>query len=223
MASTTKKEKATVSPERIKEAFMEFVLLEGRLPTSVFAFVRQLGIDEVSFYQHFNSFQILERAIWADWLRETLDMLQKDEQYAIYSSREKLLAFYFSWVQQLLANRSYVLLKFGHLDRKELNPTFLMDLRVNFENFIDELIMQGKETGEVADRPAPLTGQYKKAFWLHFLFIVRHWSLDETKDFEKTDVAIEKSVNLAYDLIGRGPLESILDFGKFLYQNQSRA
>jgi hypothetical protein len=38
-------------------------------------------------------------------------------------------------------------------------------------------------------------------------------------NFEKTDAAIEKSVNLAFDLIGKGILDNALDFGKFLYQN----
>ena len=37
----------------------------------------------------------------------------------------------------------------------------------------------------------------------------------------ETDEAIEKSVNLAFDIIGKGVLDNALDFGKFLFQ-QSR-
>jgi hypothetical protein len=54
---------------------------------------------------------------------------------------------------------------------------------------------------------------------MHFMFILQFWAHDESANFEKTDAAIEKSVNLAFDLIGKGILDNALDFGKFLYQN----
>ena len=54
---------------------------------------------------------------------------------------------------------------------------------------------------------------------MHLLFILKFWSNDESPNFEKTDAAIEKSVTLAFDLIGKGILDNALDFGKFLYQN----
>ncbi|MFT6930871.1 MAG: hypothetical protein ACJAQ7_002366 [Sediminicola sp.] len=41
---------------------------------------------------------------------------------------------------------------------------------------------------------------------------------DSSPAFEKTDLAIEKSVTTIFDLFDNTPLESILDFGKFLYK-----
>jgi len=46
------------------------------------------------------------------------------------------------------------------------------------------------------------------------------WKNDDSKSFENTDAAVEKSVNLSLDLIEKGPLDSMLDFAKFLYQNK---
>ena len=43
----------------------------------------------------------------------------------------------------------------------------------------------------------------------------RVWLKDESKAFETTDAAIEKSVNLAFELLSQGPLDSIIDFGRF--------
>jgi hypothetical protein len=43
---------------------------------------------------------------------------------------------------------------------------------------------------------------------------------DDSKDFEKTDAAIEKSVQLSFELIGKGVLDVAIDFGKFLFQNR---
>ena len=43
---------------------------------------------------------------------------------------------------------------------------------------------------------------------------------DDSPAFEKTDAAIEKSVNTAFDVFDNTPLESIIDLGKFLWKEQ---
>jgi hypothetical protein len=43
---------------------------------------------------------------------------------------------------------------------------------------------------------------------------------DHSKAFEKTDEAIERSINLSFDMLGKSPLDSALEFGKFLFQNR---
>ena len=43
---------------------------------------------------------------------------------------------------------------------------------------------------------------------------------DASAGFEKTDVVIEKSVNTIFDVFENTPLDSILDFGKFLYKEK---
>ena len=52
---------------------------------------------------------------------------------------------------------------------------------------------------------------------------MKYWMDDNSARFEKTDVAIEKSVNAIFDVFNTTPLESVLDFGKFLFkENFSR-
>ena len=43
---------------------------------------------------------------------------------------------------------------------------------------------------------------------------------DNSPQFEKTDVAIEKSVNTIFDVFDNTPLERVLDFGKFLFKEK---
>ena len=52
----------------------------------------------------------------------------------------------------------------------------------------------------------------------HLHFVLMFWIKDESAEFEKTDEAIEKSVNLAFDLMGKGVVDNVFEFGKFLYQ-----
>ena len=79
--------------------------------------------------------------------------------------------------------------------------------------------MEGKETQEIANRPV-ISDRYDEALWIQVLFVLKYWLDDNSPRFEKTDAAIEKSVNLAFDLMGKSALDSFLDFAKFLYQNK---
>lgn len=217
--TASNKKKKALSKQQWVEAYIEHVLTTGQNPPSVFAFAKQLKSNEAAFYTHFNSFTILEQSIWSDWFKETISVIEKDSAYADYSVREKLLAFYFTWLESLKANRSYVLKQFEALHNTEINPSFLGSLKQEFKRFADELIIEGKDTSEVAERP--FSKQYEKGFWLHFMFVMRFWVKDDSKDFEKTDAAIEKSVHLAFDLVAKGPLDSMIDFAKFLFQNRA--
>jgi hypothetical protein len=79
------------------------------------------------------------------------------------------------------------------------------------------VLNDGKTKGEVAERPY-LDKRYPQLFWVHLALLLMFWKGDDSAGFEKTDAFIEKSVNLAFDLIGKGAVDSAIDFGKFLYQ-----
>jgi hypothetical protein len=65
-----------------------------------------------------------------------------------------------------------------------------------------------------------ITEKYDEALWLQVGFVFRYWLDDNSPRFEKTDAAIEKSVNFAFDLMGKSALDSFLDLAKFLYQSK---
>lgn len=216
---TTKKSKAKSGAKEaaVLKAYREYVLKEGKQPTSVFAFCQQLGIPEEEFYKHFASFEALERAIWQNFISTTRQKLEVDESYAGFSSREKILAFYFTLAEMLKSDRSFVLHQLKGWKNPGTMPTFLKGFKASFDEWIKGVVAMGVQSGEIAKRPY-LDERYYMLFWLHLMFILQFWSHDESANFEKTDAAIEKSVNLAFDLIGKGILDNAIDFGKFLYQ-----
>ena len=61
---------------------------------------------------------------------------------------------------------------------------------------------------------------FSEGAWIQFLFLLKFWKDDTSPNFEKTDVAIEKSVNTIFDVFDNTPLEKVFDFGKFLYKEQ---
>ncbi|MFB0910922.1 MAG: TetR/AcrR family transcriptional regulator, partial [Flavobacterium sp.] len=43
---------------------------------------------------------------------------------------------------------------------------------------------------------------------------------DVSPKFEKTDIYIEKSVNLSFELMDTAPLDSLIDLGKFIFKEK---
>lgn len=217
----SKTKKSTTEPNEItlKKAYKDYVLTEGKRPASVYKFAKENGLSEVEFYKHFASFLALEKAIWNEYILSVRSRMESDEAYPQFSAREKILTFYFSLVELLKAERSFVVHQLHEVKNPTNTPVFLRDFKHSFEEWITGILNEGKGTGEIANRPF-LDTRYDSLFWLHLHFILQFWSKDESTDFEKTDAAIEKSVTLAFDLIGKGALDNAIDFGKFLFQNR---
>lgn len=204
----------------ILEGYVTHVLEHGSEPKSVFKFAKDLKMKEEEFYSHFTSFETIKSAIWVSLFDATLEQIEAQEVYKEYSVREKFLSFLFTWIEELKKNRSYLLTIY--LDKsksfKSL-PSDTREFKEKFKDFAGEIILEGKETQEIASRPL-ISDRYDEALWLQVAFVFRYWLDDRSPRFEKTDAAIEKSVNFAFDLMGKSALDSFLDFAKFLYQNK---
>lgn len=206
--------------EKIKQAYIEYFLENGTQPPSVFAFTKKLKMKESEFYEHYNSFELLESAIWLGFFNETKSKIESEEVYATYSVREKLLAFYYTWIEVLKQHRSYTSQTWRLIDKRKLKtPIFMTDLKIAFKDFSHDLVLEGKESNEVQPRKF-IDERYPDAFWLQFLMILDFWVKDKTKGFEQTDAMIEKSVNTSFDLMASSALDSVLDFAKFMFQNR---
>jgi len=209
---------ASISAKELREAFIEHVLLHGKLPQSVFQFMKTLNRREAEFYEFYNSFQSLEKDIWTGIFEETLTKLRSEDVYASYSSREKLLAFYYTWIEVLKNYRSYVV----HSYKSKLRPEEWMNspmraFREQFLEFAKNLIQEGIASKEIVERKY-VSDNYDKLIWMQLQFVLKLWMDDESRAFERTDAGIEKAVNLTFDLMGNSVLDSVLDFGKFLFQ-----
>lgn len=219
-AAATKTGKTkTNQEEKIRQAYMAYVLENGTQPASIFKFVKDIKIKEEVFYEHYNSFENVEKDIWAGMLHQTVEAIQAEEVYDQYSAREKLLAFYYTLIEVMKSNRSYILQVTPQSRKPEIQPYYLEYFKKAFDEFIADILLEAQETEEVKTRPY-ISDRYKDGIWIQLLFVLRFWIKDDSKGFEKTDAAIEKAVNLSFDLMGRGPLDAMLDFAKFLYQNK---
>ena len=204
--------------DQIKKAYIDYVLTHDEQPKSVYAFSKKLKITETSFYDHFTSFASLEKYIWVTLTSETIAKIKEQEVWVEFSSREKLLSFFYSYLENLKSERSFIIFSLKKNDKKFSTPAALSGAKSIFEHFAEQAINEGLETGELADRKF-FAKRYKDALWMQFTFILNFWVNDSSEGFEKTDEAIEKGINVSFDLFQRSPIDSLLDYGKFLSRN----
>jgi AcrR family transcriptional regulator len=219
---TTAVKKSTKKDYRklILEGFKNHVLEHGDLPKSVFKFAKDLKMKEEDFYTYFTSFETIKSTILVDIFEETLAQIEAQGVFQEYSAREKFLSFLFTWIEELKKNRSYLLSLYENNAKSFTNlPKESAEFKEKFKAFANEIILQGKETEEIATRPV-ISDRYDEALWVQAGFVFRYWLDDRSPRFEKTDAAIEKSVNLGFDLMGKSALDSFLDFAKFMYQSK---
>ncbi|WP_435625066.1 TetR family transcriptional regulator C-terminal domain-containing protein [Flagellimonas sp.] len=214
MAKTTSSE---LSEEKIIGWFMDTVLEHEVLPKSIYKFCKANKIKEEEFYHFFGSFEGLQQVIWEWFYDNTISVMQKNEQYDAMSNEEKMLTFFFTFFENLTLNRSYVLFVLKHHSNKLENMGQLKNLRKNIKEFATALIEESNSEKNVKVlRQNPQL--FSEGAWVQSLFLLKFWMDDTSADFEKTDIAIEKSVTTIFKVFDNNSLEKILDFGKFLYK-----
>lgn len=221
METTTAKKTAKKDHRKvILEGYKNHVLEHGSAPKSVFKFAKDLKMKEEEFYTYFTSFDSIKSAVWVEIFDETIRQVESQEIFREYSAREKFLSFLFTWIEELKKNRSYLLSLYESKSQTLMTlPKEASEFKQKFKDFANEIVLEGKETEEIASRPI-ISDRYDEALWFQTWFVFRYWLDDRSPRFEKTDAAIEKSVNLAFDLMGKSALDSFLDFAKFLYQSK---
>lgn len=221
--ATTKKStsaaKAIKDDNQIIAAYMDYVLTHNHEPKNVFLFCKENNIDESLFYSFFGSIESLKEQIWERLFQNALETLQKDENYNSYSQRNKMLSLYFTLFEIFTLNRSYLVFTLPK-SPKEMQHLMQMKLfRKHFLAFVDEL--SSTQTSEKDAQVRKITKPiFQQGAWLQFLFLLKFWLDDTSKGFEKTDIAIEKTVKATFDLLDTTPFDSVVDFGKFLWKEK---
>ncbi|MDA9069354.1 TetR family transcriptional regulator C-terminal domain-containing protein [Algibacter sp.] len=211
--------KKSVSKNDIITYYMDYVLEHDHNPKTVFAFSKMNNFEEALFYMHFSSFEAIEKGIFEAFFENSINALNISEDYKIFDARNKLLSFYYTYFENLTANRSYVkhVLDKYQGDLKGLKV--LSGLKQHFTAYINTLEIQmldikQEQLEKIQERAL------KESAWFQLLLTMKFWLDDTSASFEKTDIFIEKSVNTTFDVLDIAPLKSVLDLGKFLFKEK---
>jgi hypothetical protein len=211
--------KIKITQDKIISAYMTSTLEHNKKPTSVYIFAKENGFSEAEFYTFFGTLESVEKEIYKIFLDNTLALIQKDSNYEGYDMKSKMLSFYFTFFEMLTANRSYVKQSLTAHHNQLKNLTQMKSLREAFKLFIAEIITDEDRTNverfqEIQEKTI------QESLWIQFLLTLKFWLDDESPAFEKTDIYIEKSVKVSFELMNITPLDSLIDFGKFIFKEK---
>lgn len=210
--------KKNITQEKIVELYMNTMLVSGK-PNSVYSFAQENNFEESDFYKHFSSFESLEKSIFGIFAKETIHLLHKTEAYKEYSSKDKLLSFYYTFFELLTANRSYVLLQFKGMKSDFSKLSVLKELRKEFIHFVNGISLEtidfkNEKINKIQDKTIA------ESYWMQLLMVMKFWKDDESSNFERTDVFIEKSIKASFDIQQIAPVKSVIDLAKFLWKEK---
>jgi hypothetical protein len=98
----------------------------------------------------------------------------------------------------------------------------LKDLRTEFKKFVDELNLETIDfNNDTINNLQDKT--LTESYWIQLLIVLKFWIHDESSNFEKTDVFIEKSIKAIFDIRQITPIKSVIDLAKFLWKEKGPA
>jgi len=204
-----------------QELFLAHVAETGKRPNWPYKFLEGSPLEDANFYKTYRTITELEQEVWAGFFEETAATLYAEAIYEQYSVREKILAFYFTLIEVLKPYKGYVAQNFQGYFLKLLSHRFMKQFKEQFTEYSKNLLEEGQVREEIAGRMV-LNSQYDKLLWVQLLFVLFYWVNDHSEAGEPTDAAIEKSVNLTFDLLARNAVDSGIDLAKFLLQKATQ-
>ena len=211
--------KKSITSNDILSFYMDYVLEHNAQPNSVYSFAKSNNFEEAKFYEFFGSFDAVEKYVFKAFYDNTVAALHKSDDYQSFDARNKLLSFYFTFFENLTANRSYVIYALHKHKNNMKSLALLTELKKSFVHYINDLDIETldikqEQIDKIQRRALQESG------WLQLLLTMKFWMDDTSPSFEKTDIYIEKSVNTSFDVLNIAPLKSIIDFGKFIFKEK---
>jgi hypothetical protein len=211
--------KVILTKDMIVSMFMNYTLEHQEKPKSVYQFAKLNGFTEAEFYPFFGTMESVEKEIFNLFLEKTIELLQKDKDYDTYDMKTKMLSFYFTFFELLAANRSYVVMSLKEHQNQLKNLMQLSHLRNGFKDFVsgiisDEYRIKQEKLQKIQEKAIQETS------WIQLLMTLKFWLEDASPAFEKTDIFIEKSVKATFELKNITPIDSLIDFGKFIFKEK---
>ena len=211
--------KSTISKDKIVSLYMNYVLEHNEKPKTVFHFSKQNNISETEFYNFFGTLESVEKEIFKMFYENTIQLIEKDKEYDSYDMRSKLLSFNFTFFELLTANRSYVLFALKEEKNQLKSLMQLSSLRSHYKEFVsgiisEDLLIKQEQIQNIQEKAM------QESFWVQLLLTMKFWLDDTSPALEKTDIYIEKSINTVFELMNVAPIDSLIDFGKFLFKEK---
>lgn len=212
------------SAKDLMSLYMEYIVQLRGDELRIEDFCKYAVIDSRQFYDAYGDAKELEQAIWEFIISDAISTITLDPQYSSYGQNEQLLSFFYTFFETLTLNEEFfnthLSMRSSFSDKREV----LRGMKGKFNTYIEATITNSALSGIGIDQidivKDILQRSQKEGFWIQFVCLIDFWKKDQSDGKEKTDIAIEKSVRAAVDLVEVAPVKSLLDLGRFIWQEK---
>ncbi|MEN9444941.1 MAG: hypothetical protein RIS47_1832 [Bacteroidota bacterium] len=202
---------------QILEAYILYANEKKTLPT-LYNLADSMGIYYDLVYAHFRSREDIQEYMMTQIFRRTVDALDADPQYPQYSGYEKMLSFYFTFMQITQDYKTAVSIEIRQRAIMLFDVKSSLCIKRDFLVFMNHVFTSAHHNNEIPPRPW-LQRYIDRIAWQQFQYLLHFMADDISENMSNTDAAIEKSTNLLFEFLGRNVLDAGFDFGKFFFQN----
>lgn len=195
--------------DKIIQAYTD-LLLAGTHPITVAAVCAKAGIGEQEFYGVFSTADDIPRRVWTRLADAVKLQLGRSEAYQQYGAREKILAYFFTFFETALPQRSFI-----QQTRCSHNATSAY--RDAYKEFMGEVVQDGIAMEEIKER-LTLSNQYPTVLWELHKTLIEFWLADTSEQFVDTERAIEVYSKVPLELMGHTVLDSVFETAKFSFE-----
>lgn len=200
--------------------YVNYLRIHGKAPDSVIQLCNQLEINEKDFFTEFPSFQAVEKAFWGDRIVEVIYAVTAGEEYETFTAKQRFQTVIFAFLEKSLEYRSLILIRFVCGPVKK--PRELEKFEKEFKSFCEGILKHGRETGEVAER-GKLDALVPEGLYMAFRSAIEYHLHDESDGYERSDAYVEKTTQLAFDLIKTQAVDSAFDLARFLIPSTGKS
>ncbi|MEO0895467.1 MAG: hypothetical protein AAFY71_03535 [Bacteroidota bacterium] len=205
--------------QSIAEPYLAYLKTNGHRPTTVFQFMQGLEKEETEFYESYNSFDALDKAVFQQFFDDIMASLSADETYTQYDAGQQLAAVYYTWFEKLKLERSLVKVMNKYDTGFFWDTNYTDGTEEQFKATVKNILDDGIDNGQVADRWF-VNDWYPQLFWNQARYILHVWLHDNSKEFSRTDATIEKLVRFSFDLIQPNFIDSGWDFTQYIFKGK---
>jgi AcrR family transcriptional regulator len=197
--------------ERTKEQILEAALAlfrkHGLDGTTTKQISRRAGIAEGTLFNYFKTKEDLALYFFQKEAQELIEWFQRDARLQRASLPEKLFAIIHRQLEYIGPYEDFIgAVFFRSLQpQSKLSPLSLdsQEMRVRYLKFIREVLADAEEKGEI-----PRVGELGAyAFGVFYIGIVLHWLHDTSRGKQKTLALLDRSLNLATQVLKKGAWE----------------
>lgn len=191
-------------------SYFGYLQNECKRPASVQAFLNLSDWDDEFPFQSFREWENEEMRVV---FLKTKTLLQSDLTFSSYTSREKVLAIFYTWLE-ILGEYKDFFTELRRIQSRAATSQIWGGVKHELLEWMEELVDEGIGNREIANRPF-ITQWYNSLIWTQAVTILAYWEIDDSEELVRTDALIEKSINFLFDLIQPNALDSGWDLITF--------